>query len=135
MRLVTLLLICLLLPACAGKSPREGDEWIDKTGRISAREIVNLDEAGSKNKVKTSVHASVSSGGGLSIGLGFLLSPLFSGNAEQEAVRYEVDLLDGETMTIYHESRRFEVGDCVRISIKPKAEDEPPKMERVKGAC
>ena len=73
---------------------------------------------------------------GLSIGIGFLLSPLFNKSPDKEPVRYDLELIDGEPLTVYHESDVFEVGDCVEVSsLADDEDDNPPLMKRIKGGC
>jgi hypothetical protein len=102
---------------------------------ISSREVVDLEDSRNESRVSTSVTASVSSGDGLAIGLGFLMSPLFSDTAENPPVGYRVDLLEGEQISVFHQSDLFEVGDCVEISTLPDDDTRPPVMKRVEDAC
>jgi hypothetical protein len=44
-------------------------------------------------------------------------------------------LKDGGQFTIYHDSRDFEVEDCVEITVYPDEDKHPPTMERNKDAC
>lgn len=124
----------ILLTACSGKSTVEEADIITRLGEITAKEEASREKVSEKG-VNTSVYASVSSGGGVSIGIGFLLSKFLSGGSDLAPMRYEVDLVDGDAMTIYHDSRDFEIGDCVEIRVHPDEEKHPPTMRRRKGAC
>ncbi len=136
MKYSILILTALLAFGCSSKQPHEDDaEIITRVGVITVKEDTSLAEVEKDTKVNTSVYGSVSSGGGVSIGLGFLLSPFFSGDSDQELVRYEVDLGDGSQFTIYHDSRDFEVDDCVEIRVHPDEEEHPPTMKRKPDAC
>jgi hypothetical protein len=122
-RFTIILLTLALLCGCAGSSPSEGD--VESITRIG----------GSDKKVNTSVHASVSSGSGLSIGPGFPLSYLSGGKSEIHPLRYQVELVDDEQITVYHESDRFEVDDCVEMTSLVGDDKTPPLMKRIQGGC
>ncbi|UCH40281.1 MAG: hypothetical protein JSU67_00825 [Gammaproteobacteria bacterium] len=140
MRFPIILLSVILLFACASKKPQEGDkaEIITRVGMIAAREDVSMDDVERDTRSSTSVYGSVSSGSsgsGMSIGIGVLLSSIGSGGSDPEPVRYEVNLIEGGQMTIYHDSRDFEVGDCVQITIHPDEKKHPPTMRRKESGC
>lgn len=138
MRYTIILITALLMFGCSSKSAREADaEIITKIGVIAAREDVSMDdvEKDTGARGRTSVYGSISTGGRVSIGLGFLLGSFSSGGSDPEPVRYEVNLIDGGQMTIYHDSRDFEVDDCVKITVHPDEEKHPPTMKRNKGGC
>jgi len=136
MRSTIMLLTLALLYGCAANSAAENDtEFVTRIGVIKGKQVIDPENAGSDKQVNTSIHASVSSGGGLSIGLGFLLSAFSDGASEQHPVRYEVELLDGEPMTVYHESDLFEVEDCVEISSMAGDDEALPLMRRIKEGC
>ncbi len=135
MRYPVILLIVLLLPGCGTRSAHEDAEIITKIGLIKSKQDADMQQVERDTGVNTSVHASISSGGRISIGLGFLLSQFNSGGSDPEPVRYEVELEDGGQMTIYHDSRDFEVDDCVRITVHPDEEKHPPTMRRYKDGC
>ena len=134
-----LLLAALLVFGCSSKNTSQDEaEVITRIGVISAKEDASVNDIEKDTGRRTSVYGSVSTGGGgssVSIGVGVLLSSLFSGDSEPELVRYEVDLKDGGQFTIYLESRDFEVDDCVEISVHPDEDKHPPTMKRNKGAC
>ena len=136
MRSTIMLLTLALLYGCAANSAAENDtEFVTRIGVIKGKEVVDPENPGSDKQVNTSVHASVSSGGGLSIGLGFLISALSGGASPDHPVRYQIELLDGEPITVYHESDLFEVEDCVEISSMADDDETPPLMKRIKDGC
>lgn len=135
MRIGIYLLTVLLLLGCGSKKPAFDEaDIITKTGVITAKEVVSMDEVKRSSNTRTNVYFSVSSGGGVAVGIGVLLSPWMA-SKEIEPVRYEVKLNDGGEMTVYHESRDFEVDDCVKIRIYPDEEKNPPSMRRDRDAC
>ena len=135
----TILMIILLLQGCGTKSTHEDDaQAIVRHGIIAAKRDVSMDQVESgTTRGTTSVYGSVSSGGRVSIGIGIgvLLSSIGSGSSDQKPVRYDINLQGGGQITVYHESRDFEVDDCVEITIYPDEEKHPPKMKRDKGGC
>ena len=134
MRIPVILLSLALLTACATGQPDQDDEFITRIGTITGKEVVELDQAKSQSRVSTGV--SISSGGGVSVGIGFLVSSLFSGSSDKAPVRYHVKVMDGEVITVYHESDVFQVGDCVEVSSLANDEDKnPPLMKRIEGGC
>jgi hypothetical protein len=136
MRSTIMLLTLALLYGCAARSPTENEaEFVTRIGVIKGKQVIDPENAGSDKQVNTSVHASVSSGSGLSIGLGFLVSAMSDGSSQVHPVRYQVELLDGEPITVYHESDLFEVEDCVEISSMAGDDETPPLMKRIKGGC
>jgi hypothetical protein len=134
MRSAIILFTVALLCACATGKPAEED-YVTRVGVIKSREVVDLEQARSDSRVNTSVSASVSSGRGLSIGLGVLLSGVSGGASAKPSVRYSVELLTGEEITVYHESDQFQVDDCVEIRTLPGDDARPPMMKRIPGGC
>ncbi len=137
MRQALLITSLLLLAACSSKNaaPDEAEATI-RVGVIKARDDVSMQQVEEeRSRVNTRISASVSSGGGVSIGLGFLISQFGSSSSDEEPVRYEVELLDGGQLTIYHDSRDFEVDDCVEIVVFPDETGHPPTMRRNPGGC
>ena len=108
---------------------------VREDGIITDKEAVDLETAESRTNVDTSIYASVSSGGGFSIGLGFLLAPFKSSESKEDPIRYEIEFLDGGEITIYHLSSLFEIDDCVEITAYPDESEEPPTMVRSKDGC
>ena len=136
MRIPAMVLSLALMTACATGDPDAGREFVTRIGVITGKSVVELDQVKSESRVSTGVSASVSSGGGLSIGIGFLLSPLFKSSPEKEPVRYEVELINGDPLTVYHQSNDFLVGDCVEVSsLVDDEDDNPPLMRRIEGGC
>ena len=135
MRNVILMMILVLGTACSSKTAVEDKDQITKFGLITEKEEVDMDQVKKESKTKTNVYASVNSGGGVSIGIGFLVGLLGSDEPEENPVRYEINLLDGSVITIYHMSRLFEVDDCVEITLHEDEEENPPSMERSKDGC
>jgi len=137
MRYSIILVSTLLVFGCSSKHSQETEaEVITKIGIVAAKESVDMDqvETGTGGG-RTSVYGSISTGGRVSIGLGFLLGGFSSGSSDPEPVRYEINLVDDGQMTIYHDSQDFEVGDCVKITVHPDEEKHPPTMKRNKGGC
>lgn len=134
MRPAILLLTLLLLVGCATSKPSE-DDYVIRTGVIVGKEVVEPEDASRRSKGSSSVSASVSSGGGVSIGLGFLLGSMSRGSAEKPPVRYRVELNGGEQITVYHESDLFEAGDCVEIRSLPGDDKNLPQMKRLSEGC
>jgi hypothetical protein len=136
MRSTIMLLTLALLYGCAANSAAENDtEMVTRTGVVKGKQVIDPENAGGNKQTNTSVHASVSSGSGLSIGLGFLVSAFSGGASEEHPVRYQVELVDGESITVYHESDIFEVEDCVEITSMAGDNETPPLMKRNKDGC
>ena len=134
-RNILLVIVVALGGGCATTSPPPDAEAIVKLGRISERSRVSVDEARSRTAVNTNIYASVSSGGGISIGLGFLLSPFRSDDLSKRPIRYRIDLLDGDRMTVYHDDPDYGPGDCVEIRVYRDGNRYPPSLRRKPGAC
>lgn len=135
MRNLILMMILVLSAACSSKAAVENEDQITKFGLIAEKEEVDMEQVKKESKTNTSVYASVNSGGGVSIGIGFLVGLLGSDEPEENPVRYKVELVDGSEITIYHMSRLFEVDDCVMITLHEDEEENPPSMERSKDGC
>jgi len=137
-RYMPLLIIGLLITGCASKNLAPGSlpEVVQKTGVIIAKEEIQLDDIEEKDTgVRTSVYASIFSGGRISLGLGFLFSPSGSEDKSETPIRYEIKMLDGSEMVLYSESANFEVEDCVEVTINEDVEKYPPAIRRSKGGC
>jgi hypothetical protein len=131
-----MLLTLALLYGCASSTPTEDDtQFVTRIGVIKGKDVIDPENAAGDKKVNTSVHASVSSGGGFSIGLGFLVMAMSGGASADHPVRYQVELADGEKMTVYHKSNDFEVEDCVEIKSRIGDEKNPPQMKRLMDGC
>jgi len=134
MRSAIMLLTLALLWGCASKQPAES-EFVTRIGVIVGKEVVDLEVGSTESRTRTSVSVGASSGGGFAIGLGFLLSPGSRSSDEKPPVRYRVDLMNGEQMTVFHESNLFEVDDCVEVTFLADDDQNPPMMKRIKGGC
>jgi len=136
MRSVLMLLTLALLYGCASNKPAENDaEFITRIGVIKGKDVIDPETAASDRRVNTGVSASVSSGGGISVGIGFLVSALSGASSEDPLVRYQVELSGGEKITVYHQSSIFEVEDCVEIKSVAGDDKNPPQMKRLKNGC
>lgn len=135
MRVFILLIAALLGASCSSKQAGERPEAITEFGIIVAREAVEIETVERQSRASPSFHASISSGGGVAIGLGFLLTPFRSSETVENPIRYEIEMQDGDRVTIYHLSSMFEVGDCVEITAYPDEDANPPQMVRSKDGC
>ena len=136
MRTSILLLIALLAFGCSSKNAHDNDSGIiTRIGVIMTRDEVEMRDVEEGTRTDTSVYGAVSSGGGFSIGLGFLLSPRNLGVSTRAPMRYEVVLEDGGQISVYHDSHDFQIGDCVEITLHPDEAEHPPRMKRIKGGC
>jgi hypothetical protein len=135
MRNLIIMAMLVLATACTSKTAVENKDHVTKFGLITEKEEVDMDQVKKESKTNTNVYASVNSGGGVSIGIGFLVGMLGSDEPEENPVRYEINLIDGGEITIYHMSRLFEVDDCVAITLHEDEKENPPSMERSKDSC
>lgn len=136
MRSSILPLVALLAFGCSSKNAYENDAGIiTRTGMIMTRDEVEMRDVEEGTRTNTSAYGAVSSGGGFSIGLGFLFSPWTSGASTREPMRYEVELKDGGQISVYHDSHDFQISDCVEITVHPDEAEHPPRMKRIKGGC
>jgi hypothetical protein len=133
LRFAILLLTLMLLGGCAASKPAE-NEFVTRVGVIKGKEVVDPEQAQSSN-THVSSGISVSSDRGVSVGIGVLLGSLGGGSSAELSVRYHVDLMGGEQITIYHESDQFLAGDCVEIRSVPGNDSYPPQMKRIAGGC
>ena len=128
-------ILALALAVAAGcgtkRAPDDAADVIVREGTVVARQQVSTDEARDNVNTRTSVHASVSSGGRVSIGIGVMLSSILAGASSRQPVRYEVEFDEDDSMTIYHDSPDFAVGDCVEIRVHPDEQKHPPAMRRI----
>jgi hypothetical protein len=123
----------MLLGGCAASKPAE-DEFVTRVGVIKGKDVIDSSQS-PDNSTHVSTGVSVSSDRGVSVGIGVLLGSLGGGSSAQPSVRYHVELMDGEQITIYHESDQFLAGDCVEIRSVPGNKDYPPQMKRIAGSC
>ena len=131
-----LLLSALLLVGCGTRqaAPEQAPPIIG-FGLIVAKEAVDIETAKRDSRIKPRIYASISSGGGFSVGLGFLLSSVILGQSEDNPTRYQIAMQDGEQMTVYHLSPLFEIDDCVMITTYPDDDDKPVEMTRSRDGC
>ncbi|MFV2032930.1 MAG: hypothetical protein ACC663_10575 [Gammaproteobacteria bacterium] len=137
-RYMPLLIIGLLTAGCASKNLPPGSlpEVVQKTGVIIAKEKIQLDDIEEKDiGVRTSIYASIFSGGRISLGLGFLFSPSGSEDKSETPIRYEIRMLDGSEIVLYSDIANFEVEDCVEVTINEDVEKYPPIMRRNRSGC
>ena len=136
MRVLVLVAAVCLSVSCAGK-PGGSDrpEPIIKFGVIVGKEVVEMETVERDSRASPSFHASISSGGGVAIGLGFLMSPRWSSQTVESPVRYEVRIQDGNFATIYHLSSMFEIDDCVMLTVYPDGDSNPTEMVRSEDGC
>lgn len=136
MQISILLVIALLISGCsAKKSVRNDAGSMGITGVIIAREDADMIDFKDENRTSIGAYGGLSSGGGIGVGSGVFFSPWTSGSSTRPPMRYQVELIGGERMTVYHDSYDFQVGDCVEIDRHPDKKDRPPSMKRVKGGC
>ena len=133
MRTLPLIVASLLIAGCATNKPAPED-YLTRVGSIVGKEVIEPEGGSTQRRTNTSVSASVSSGGGVSVGIGVLLGS-FSRGSGKPTVGYRVQLPEDETITVYHDSDVFEVGDCVEIRSLPDNDQEPPLMKRLPEGC
>ena len=123
MRFWILCLVSLSLSGCGSTGSSSGQMKIESgilkaTGIIKAREILDLKtiDAGSKS--------AVSGIEGQSFGFEYLSSG--SGYKSSTAIRYDIELLEGNLVSVYSESWRYRVDDCVSVIINLEDSKIPP---------
>ncbi len=123
MRFRILCLVSLSLSGCGSIGSSSGQMKIESgilhaTGTIKAREILDLKtiDAGSNSEV--------SGIEGQSFGLEYLSSG--SGYKSSTAIRYDIELLEGNLVSVYSESWRYRVDDCVSVIINLEDNKTPP---------
>jgi len=91
---------------------------LQATGIIKAREILDL---------KT-IEVSTEAAGvdGKSFGLEYLASG--EGYKSSTAIRYDIELLEGSLVSVYSESWRYRVDDCVSVIINLEDKKIPPEI-------
>jgi len=136
MRCLILFLLLFNIAACGSKSTDDLPDVVVKTGKIVDKEFVAIEEATSGGvKVNPSIFASIFSGGRISFGVGFLFSSDDDSYTTETVTRYLIRTLDGSEMEIFSDSARFQVDDCVEVTIHKDAEKIPPKLEPLEGGC
>jgi len=123
MRFWILCLVSLSLSGCASSGSTSGQLKVESgilqaTGIIKAREILDL-----KN-IDASRSSEASGTEGQSFGLEYLSSG--SGYKSSTAIRYDIELLEGNLVSVYSESWRYRVDDCVSVIINLEDNKTPP---------
>ena len=123
MRFWILSLVSLSLLGCGSTGSSSGQMTIDSgvlqaTGIIKAREILDL------KAIDASSGSEASGIEGQSFGLEYLASG--SGYKSSTAIRYDIELLEGNLVSVYSESWRYRVDDCVSVIINLEDNKTPP---------
>ena len=136
MRCLLLIIWLFSIVGCSGKSTDDLPDVVNKAGRIINKEFVAIEEVTSGGiKVNPSIFASIFSGGRISFGLGFLFTSDDDSYTTETVTRYQIRMLDGSEMEIFSDSTKFQVDDCVEVTINKDVENIPPKLERLDGNC
>jgi len=125
MRFWILSLVSLSLLGCGSTGSTSGQMTVDSgilqaAGIIKAREILDL------KTIDTSTSSEVTGVEGKSFGLEYLSSG--SGYKSSTAIRYDIELLDGNFLTVYSEAWRYRVDDCVSVIINLEDDKTPPDI-------
>ena len=125
MRFWILSLISLSLLGCGSTGSTSGHMTVDSgilqaAGIIRAREILDL------KTIDTSTSSEVTGVEGKSFGLEYLSSG--SGYKSSTAIRYDIELIEGNFLTVYSESWRYRVDDCVSVIINLDDDKIPPDI-------
>jgi len=123
MRFWILSLISLSLLGCGSTGSTSGQMTVDSgilqaTGVIRAREILDL------KTIDTSAGSDAAGVEGKSFGLEYLSSG--TGYKSSTAIRYDIELLEGNLLTVYSEAWRYRVDDCVSVIINLDDNKTPP---------
>ena len=123
MRFWILCLVSLSLSGCGSTGSTSGALKVESgilqaTGIIKAREILDLKTIDSGSSSKASGIE------GKSFGLEYLSSG--SGYKSSTAIRYDIELLEGNLVSVYSESWRYRVDDCVNVIINLEDNKTPP---------
>ncbi|MFA9420071.1 MAG: hypothetical protein ACERLB_07960 [Gammaproteobacteria bacterium] len=121
MRFWILCLVSLSLSGCGLTGSTSGQLKVESgilqaTGIIKAREILDL------KTIEVSTEAA--SVDGKSFGLEYLASG--EGYKSSTAIRYDIELLEGSLVSVYSESWRYRVDDCVSVIINLDDNKTPP---------
>ena len=68
-------------------------------------------------------------------GLDPWVSALSGDSSESQSVRDQMEHLDGEQITTFHDSDLFEVEDCAPIPTPVGDDKNPPIMKRLREGC
>jgi hypothetical protein len=123
MRFWILCLVSLSLSGCGSAGSTSGQLKVESgilqaTGIIKAREILDL------KKIEVGSSSEASDIEGQSFGLEYLSSG--SGYKSSTAIRYDIELLEGNLVSVYSESWRYRVDDCVSVIINLEDNKIPP---------
>lgn len=134
MRFWSLPLVVLLLIGCNSTGSSSGELNVNSatfqaTGVIVAREIIDLKQLDSNDGSETS------GGGTRSVGLESLTSSTGTGYKSDTAMRYKIKLLDGSALSVYSESWRYRVDDCVDVIVSRDNKKKPPEIFLNKNDC
>jgi len=134
MRFWCLPIIVLLLIGCNSTGSSSGELNVNSatfqaTGVIVAREIINL------KQLDSNVGSETSGGGTRSVGLESLTSSTGTGYKSDTAMRYKIKLLDGSALSVYSESWRYRVDDCVDVIVSRDNKKKPPEIFLNKNDC
>ena len=116
-------LVILSLLGCGSTGSSSGQMTIDSgilqaTGIIKAREILVL------KTIDARTSSEIAGIEGESFGLEYLSSG--SGYQSSTAIRYDIELLEGRLVSVYSESWRYRVDDCVSVIINLDDNKTPP---------
>lgn len=130
MRLLISLLLGISLNGCDMTASRSVKTEIDggilrSVGVIKSRKILDLSTL-ETNSSETSSEAKI-------FGLEYLATD--GGYRSSTAIRYDVELLDGGLLTVYSESWRYQVDDCVNIIIDIDNPKNQPEFYLNKNDC
>ena len=90
------------------------------TGIIKAREIFDLKKLENTSSTETAVADDNT------FGLEYLTKASSSGYRSSTAIRYDIELLGGNFLTVYSEAWRYRVDDCVSVIIDLEDNKTPP---------
>jgi len=93
---------------------------LQAAGVIRAREILDL------KTIDTGNSSEVTGVEGKSFGLEYLSSG--SGYKSSTAIRYDIELIEGSFLTVYSESWRYRIDDCVSVIINLDDNKIPPDI-------
>lgn len=124
----------LLLIGCNSTGSSSGELNVNSatfqaTGVIVAREIIEL------KQLDSNVGSETSGGGTRSVGLESLTSSTGTGYKSDTAMRYKIKLLDGSALSVYSESWRYRVDDCVDVIVSRDNKKKPPEIFLNKNDC
>ncbi len=134
MRFWILPVVVLWLNGC-GSTGSSADEQnvntsvFQATGVIVGREIIELKQLDSNAGSETS------GAGARSVGLESLTSSTGTGYKSDTAMRYKIKLLDGSALSVYSESWRYRVDDCVDVIVSRDNKKKPPEIFLNKNDC